>query len=121
MKILRNAVGFVLILLAWFNPLGFEDMVRILIFVLGFDAMTILPKIGIFVIDYLFGFAWLGWTLLLMVAAEAIVMFIPLAEKILKYIVKPMGVFVVSFIAFGLQPALIVAGIDLLLNIGIGK
>lgn len=121
MKLLREMVGFALIFLAWFNPLELEAMTRILIFILGFDAMSMAPKIGIFIIDYFFGFAWLGWTLLILVGAEAIATFLPLAEKIVKLVIKPIGVFAVSFLAFGLQPALIVAGIDLLLNIGIGK
>jgi len=119
MKLLRELIGFVLIILAWFNPFNFDSMIRILIFVLGFDAMSIIPKLAIFVLDYLIGFAWLGFTLLILVAAEIIVML--LGIKKIKLIVKPIAVFAVSFLAFGFQPALIVAGIDLLLNIGIGK
>jgi len=120
MKLIREVLGFGLVFLAWFNPFTLEPMVRILIFLLGFDAMSIIPKIGIFALDYLFGFRWLGWTLLVLVAAEALLTLIPFGKKI-NIIVKAIAVFGVSFLAFDLQPALIVTGIDLLLNIGIGK
>lgn len=116
MKLLREVIGFGLVFLAWFNPFNLEAMIRILVFILGFDAMSIVPKIGIFALDYLFGFRWLGWTLLILVAAEAILTFIPFGKKI-NIIVKAVAVFSVSFLAFGLQPALIVAGIDLLLTL----
>ncbi|HKZ45726.1 MAG TPA: hypothetical protein VJ343_03410 [archaeon] len=119
MKFLRELVGFALVVLSWFNPFSFDLMVRILIFVLGFDLMSILPKLFIFVLDYLVGFSWLGFTLIILVAAE--IVFILLEVKRIRLIVKPIAVFIVSFLSFGFQPALIVAGIDLLLNIGIGK
>lgn len=119
MGILREIIGFALIALAWFDPFGFDIMIRILMFVLGFDLMSIIPKIGIFVIDYLFGFSWLGWTLLILVATELITMLI--VGKIIRLIVKPLAVFTVSFLALGLQPALIIAGIDLLLNLSVRK
>lgn len=119
MKLLRELIGFALVILSWFNPFNFGLMVRILVFVLGFDIMSIVPKLAIFVLDYLIGFAWLGFTLLILVAAEILVML--LGIKKIKLIVKPIAVFAVSFLAFGFQPALIAAGIDLLLNIGTGK
>lgn len=118
MRFLFELIGLAMILFSWFNPFGLDMMIRVLIFLLGFDMFGIIPKIAIFVIDYLFGFAWLGWTLLIMVAAEAIVMLI---SKKINLIVKPVAIFAVSYLALGLQPALITAGIDLLLNIGMKK
>jgi len=120
MRFLREIVGFALIALTWFDPFGLDIMIRILVFILGFDLMSIIPKIGIFVVDYIFGFAWLGWSLLILVAAELIAKFL-IVGKIIKLIVKPLAVFIVSFLALGFQPALIVAAIDLLLNLGVGK
>lgn len=116
---LRELIGFVLVVLAWFNPFGSDIMIRILFFILGFDFMSIIPKLAVFVLDYLVGFTWLGFTLLILVAAEIVVML--LGIKKINLIVKPISVFAVGFLAVGLQPALIIAGIDLLLNIGIGK
>ena len=119
MKLLRELVGFALVVLAWVNPFDFELKIRILMFILGFDAMSILPKIAVFALDYIIGFARLGFTLLILVAAEVIVLLLEI--KKLNLIIKPIAVFVISFLSVGLQPALIIAGIDLLLNIGIGK
>jgi len=127
MRFTREIIGFALIVLAWFDPFGLDIMIKILMFILGFDLMSLIPKIIIFVLDYLFfilnysfGFGWLGWSLLILVAAEALLMLIPFGKKI-NIIIKTVAVFGVSFLAFGIQPALIVAGIDLLLNLGVGK
>ena len=118
-KPLRELIGIALVIFSWFNPFNFDLTIRIIIFVLGFDTLSVLPKLAIFATDYLFGFAWLGFTLFILVAAEAIVVL--LGIKKIRLIIKPAAVFIVSFFSLGFQPALIVTGIDLLLNIGIGK
>jgi hypothetical protein len=121
MKFLREVVGIILIFAAWLNPFGLEMMVRLAIFIIGFDCMSIFPKIAIFAADFFIGFFhWLGFTLLILVGAESVLMLSKKKQDI-GMAVKPACVFLVAFISLGLQPALIAAGIDLLLNIGIGK
>jgi len=120
MGVIRELIGIALVVVAWFDPLHLDLTMRILIFILGFDTMSLIPKIGVFILDYFLGFAWLGWTLLILLATEIISSFL-IIGKIVRLIVKPVAVFAVAFLALGLQPALIVAGIDLLLNLGIGK
>ena len=120
MGFLREIIGFVLVFVAWFDPLGLDLMIRVLIFILGFDLMSLVPKVGVFVLDYFIGFGYLGFTLLILLVIEVITTFL-LIGIIIKLILKPLAVFGISFLYFGLQPALILAGIDLLLNLGIGK
>jgi hypothetical protein len=120
MRLLRDVVGIILILFAWLNPLGLDAMVRVIIFIVGFDAMEVFSKIVTFAIDFLLGFfGWLGLTLLILVGVESVLML--MKKEDISKVVKPVSVFVIGLISIGFQPALVAAGIDLLLNIGLGK
>ena len=119
-KFLINAIGLILVILSWFNPFGFDLQIRIIFFIIGFDMMSILPKIGIFLLNLIFpfsmAFGYLSWTLFILFFSELAIAYTE-AYKSYRLIIKPAAVFIVAYIALGLQPALIVAGIDLLINL----
>lgn len=119
-KFLGNAIGLALILLSWFDPFGLGLQVRIVLFIIGFDIMSILPKIGIFLLNLLFplsaAFGYLSWALLILFFSELVIAYTE-AYKPYRLVIKPSAVFVVAYLALGLQPALVVAGIDLLINL----
>lgn len=120
MKVFLRLVGIVLALFAWFNPLGLDMMLRVSFFILGFDMMGIIAKIGIFALNFFFPvfgnmFGIFSWTLLLLFASELVVLLTPIAQEY-RLAIKPLAVFVTAFLPLGLQPALVVAGIDLLVN-----
>lgn len=117
MNILKESIGIALVVLAWFDPLQLGTPFKILFFILGFDLLSLFPKIGIFLIDYFLVLSGLGWMLLFLVIAECIVELL-LVGKLINLTVKPLAVFAIIYMNnFGLELALIVAGIDLLLNL----
>jgi len=108
-------------LFAWFNPLALDMLVRVALFILGFDMMGMAAKLAVFALNFFWpvlgdAFGTFSWTLLLLVAAELIIMIIEV-ERPYRLFVKPAAVFATAFISLGLKPALIVAGIDLLINL----
>jgi len=120
MKIFLRLAGVALALLAWFDPLGLGALPRMSLFILGFDMMGIAAKFGIFALNFfvpVFGdsFGVFSWTLLLLFASELAVLLTPVAEEY-RLAIKPATVFIAAFLSLGLQPALIVAGADLLIN-----
>lgn len=120
MKIFLRLAGIALALFAWFNPLGLEMLLRVSLFILGFDMMGIVAKIGIFTLNFFFPvfgytFGIFSWTLLLLFASELIILLTSIALEY-RLAIKPLAVFVIAFLSLGLQPALVVAGIDLLIN-----
>jgi hypothetical protein len=122
MNLIKDGIGLALIFVAWFNPLKFDLPIQITLFVLGFDATDIVFKLFLFVLNFFFPIlgepgSFLTWTLLILMASEVA---ISLLEKLsfLFLIIKPLVVFITIF--FGMnnfQLALIVAGIDLILNL----
>jgi hypothetical protein len=122
MGLIRDAIGLILIFLAWFNPFNFGLPIQIALFIIGFDAMGIVMKLLLFIVNFFFlplgdSGSFLIWTLLLLMSVEIA---LSLLEKLffLTMIVKPLIVFITIF--FGMnnfQLALIVAGIDLILNL----
>ena len=121
MNILRLTIGLILIVLAWFDPFNFGLSFRIVLFVLGFDMLSLVIKIGIFIVDYLLSYylvgVGIGWMLILLLIAEVITKFLFL-KWIVDLIVKPVVVFVILFYnGIIWEAAIIVAGIDLLLNL----
>jgi hypothetical protein len=119
-KFLINAIGLVLVILSWFNPFGLGLQVRIILFIIGFDMMSILPKVGVFLLNLLFpfstAFGYLSWTLLILFFSELSIAYTKV-YKPYRLVIKPLAVFIVAFLALGLQPALVAAGIDLLINL----
>jgi len=124
MGLFRSLLGIALVMVAWFNPLGIDLYLRILMFILGFDMMSIVLKVGIFVIGFFGvfpGVTNLGFTLLILMAVEIITTLL-IVGLIARMILKPLAVFVVAFLAgISLQPSLIVAAIDLILNLDVKK
>lgn len=121
MKLALNVAGLLVALFAWFNPLSFDMFVRISLFILGFDMIEMPAKIAVFALNFFFpvfgdAFGAFSWTLLLLFMAELILMVVEV-ERPYKLLIKPIAVFATAFLSLSLQPALIVAGIDLLINL----
>ncbi len=115
---LRQVIGLALIVLAWFNPLGLDVTLQAVLFILGFDMTSLWVKIGVFLLDFFLDFSTLGIPLVLLVVAEVVSRFI-LVGYLVDYILKPVAVFAIIYLnGFGIEIAIIVAGIDLLLNMG---
>jgi len=122
MEIFKNLLGLVLILLAWFNPFGLIFPFRLAFFILGFDLARWITKLLLFVINFFFPLLgekglFLVWTLLFLLVLE----FIFSHSKIFKALMITSKLLVIFFsVWFGLkdfQLALIIAGIDLILNL----
>ncbi|MHC4751284.1 MAG: hypothetical protein ACYTFW_15610 [Planctomycetota bacterium] len=120
MKAFLTLVGLLVMLFVWFNPLGLDMLLRVALFILGFDMMWVVLKIVIFGINFVFpifgeGVEMFSWTLLLLTAGEIVLIAFE-ADRPFRFIVKPFVVFAAVFISLGIQPAVALAGIDLLIN-----
>ena len=121
MRSLLTFVGLLVSLVAWFNPFALDMLVRAALFILGFDMMAMSAKVAVFALNLFFpvfgdAFGTFSWTLLLLVMAELIIATIEI-ERPYRLLVKPIAVFITVSLSLGLQPALVVAGIDLLINL----
>jgi len=122
MNILRQTIGLVLIVIAWIDPFSLGLPFRIVLFVLGFDMLSLVIKLGIFIVEYLLSHYFgsgvgIGWFLILLLIAELMTKFL-LFKWIVDLIIKPVLVFVILFYnGIIWEAAIIVAGIDLLLNL----
>ena len=118
MDILKQLIGLLLITLAWIDPFELGTSFQVLVFILGFDLTHLILKLGIFAADMILDISGLGWYLGIFIAVEALFYFLKL-KGILKYIIKPLVVFLIIFInGLGWELGIIVGGIDLLLNFG---
>ena len=125
MRFLLTLIGFGIMLFAWFNPLELDMLLCVALFILGFDMMGIIMKILIFWVNFAFPvfgdgefgevFGMFTWTLLMLVLGEMVLIAID-AHRPFRLLVNPLIVFVASFISLGIQPALALAGTDLLIN-----
>jgi len=120
-NLFTNILGLAIAICAWFNPLGFETLLRISLFILGFDMMGMPAKLGVFALNLFFpvfgdAFGSFSWILLILFVSELIIMAVNV-ERPYRLLVKPAAVFATAFLSLGFQPALIVAGIDLLINL----
>jgi len=121
MGALRTLAGLLITLFVWFNPFALGMLVRVALFILGFDMIGMGVKIAVFVLNFFFPvfgdtFGTFSWTLLLLVLAELVIATIEV-ERPYRLLVKPAAVFITAYLALGLQPALVVAGTDLLINL----
>jgi hypothetical protein len=115
MNILRQVIGLVLIIIAWVNPLNLGENFRIILFILGFDMIFLFIKFLVFGIDYFLGIG-IGWFLIFSIIAEVVTKFF-FAKSFLGLLLKPLAVFAILYLSnLSLEIAIIVAGIDLLLN-----
>lgn len=116
MKILRSLIGLLLVTLGWIDPFGLGMEFQALLFILGFDFMQLVFKLGVFAADLFLNISGLGFYLVALIGIEALIYFLKL-KKLVGYIVKPLAVFGIVYLGgFGWQLGLIVGGIDLLLN-----
>jgi len=121
MSNLLKIAGLVLAMFCWFNPAGLDAIILLPLFILAFDMMGMWMKLIVFAVSIAFpvfgdAFGSFSWMLLLMFAADVVLKLLEI-ERPYKILVKPAAVFVVAFSAIGLQPALVIAGIDLLINL----
>jgi hypothetical protein len=121
MGMITRVAGIALAALAWLNPLALPSALQIALFILGFDMSGLVGKVALFAIIFLlppvFGPE---------VGAFVIALFVMLVVELLifafeidrwyRLLLKPGAVFIAAFLALGFQPALIVAGVDLLIN-----
>ncbi|MEM5777625.1 MAG: hypothetical protein QXJ06_04230 [Candidatus Aenigmatarchaeota archaeon] len=116
-NLLRQIIGLSLIIFSWLDPFFWGEEFRIVSFILGFDIMTLFPKIIIFGIDYFWNISGYGLFLLLQVAEGLIFDFFTLSRMI-ELIVKPGIVFLIIFLNdFGFWLAFFAAVIDFFLNL----
>ncbi|MBU5688729.1 MAG: hypothetical protein KQA41_00660 [Candidatus Aenigmarchaeota archaeon] len=114
--LLRQVIGLSLILFSWLDPFYWGEEFQIVSFILGFDMMTLFPKIIIFGIDYFWDISGYGLFLLLQVIEDLIFDFFTLG-RIIELIVKPGIVFLIIFLnGFGFWLASIAAVIDFIFN-----
>lgn len=122
MGFFREVIGFALLFISWFNPFGLDLLIRILIFILGFDMVSLVPKLVVFGLNFffpLFGtvFGYFAWTLLILVAAE-IVSLVIVVGILINLILKPVFVFIITFLVTNqVDISVITAVIDLFLNL----
>jgi hypothetical protein len=115
-SLLRQLIGLFLIFLSWLDPFSWGEDFQIVSFILGFDMMTLLPKIIIFGIDYFWDISGYGLFLLIQVAEDLVFDYFTLGRAI-ELIVKPLVVFSIIFInGFGFWLAAIAAVIDFIFN-----
>lgn len=100
MNFLRELIGFALVCVAFFNPFGLNFLFRVVLFILGLDLVSLVPKIGFFLFDFLTGFSGLHFFVLLLVAAGFITKFL---AATLSLLLKPL---VVLFLVFLVRPEL---------------
>ncbi len=118
MDILKQTIGLALIILAWLDPLELGMTFQVLLFILGFDLVHLIPKVIIFMLDYFYDLSGLGWMLLLLIGVESALELLKI-KSFINLVAKPLVVFlIIYFNNLGLELAVIIAGIDLLLNIG---
>ena len=94
MGILKDLIGFSLVCLSFFNPFNLNLPLRLSLFLIGFDLMSFLPKVAIFLFDFFIGFSGLGILLLFL-------LFVDILAKIilsgLAVIVKPLLIFLLLY------------------------
>ena len=115
MRLLRQVIGLALIITAWINPLSLGENFRIVLFILGFDMISLIVKILAFVMNYFIGIG-IGWILILSILADVVTKFL-FKKSFLGLVLNPLAVFAILYLSnLGLEIAIIVAGIDLILN-----
>lgn len=121
MGMLTRVAGVALAVLAWFNPLGLPFALCVALFILGFDLSGMLGKLALFAFIIFFPVSFgaevgaFVIALFVMLVVELLLFAFEL-DRLYRLVLKPGAVFVAAYLALGLQPALIVAGVDLLAN-----
>lgn len=90
MSLIKDFIGIILIFVAFFNPFNLDFIFRLILFILAFDLLSFLPKIAIFIFDFLFGFTGLGVLLIFLFFADVLSKIISAS---LSMILKPLIVF----------------------------
>ena len=115
-NLLRQVIGLGLIFFSWLDPFYWGEEFQIVSFILGFDMMTLFPKIIIFGIDYFWNISGYGLFLLIQVAEDIVFDFFTLG-RVIELIAKPLVVFsIIFFNGFGFWLAAIAAVMDFIFN-----
>jgi len=122
MGLITSVIGLLLAAFAWFNPLALPFALQIALFILGFDMSGLLGKIALFALLFflppVFGpdVGAFVVTLFIMLVVELLIFAFEL-DRLYRLVLKPAAVFVAAYIAIGLDAALVLAGIDLVINV----
>lgn len=78
--------------------------------------MGLFIKICVYILEFIFDISGLGWYLIILIGVEAIIHLLELS-KFFDIVLKPAAVFLIIYLNnLGWELALIIAGIDLMLN-----
>ena len=119
MGIFRQLLGLSLIFISWFNPLSLTSEWRVILFILGFDLVSLLPKVIIFGLDFFFELLepLLAWTVLLLIIVELLARFL-ISGFLLNFIIKPIILFLVGYLnGLSTSLCLIISTIGVAINL----
>lgn len=115
-NVVKQAIGLFLIFLSLADPFSWGNDFKIVAFIIGFDAMALLPRIIIFGIDFLWDISGFG-LLLILAIIEDIAFHLFSVGAILQTMIRPAVVFFIVFVnGYGFWIAILAAAIDLVLN-----
>jgi hypothetical protein len=97
MGLAKDLIGLSLALIAFFNPFSLHFIVRIILFLIGFDLMSFIPKFGLFLFDYFIGFSGLGILLIFLVFVDILAKII---LKLINLFLKPIIIFLLIYFLF---------------------
>ncbi|MEM5855288.1 MAG: hypothetical protein QW472_03130 [Candidatus Aenigmatarchaeota archaeon] len=121
MNWLKNLIGLALISVSWLDVLGSNFQLKLTLLIIGFDLTSLLFKILIFLINSFLLFhgkgIFLSWVFFTIIVLEFLFSQLKSA-KFLKLVSKPSIIFFsVLFSLQNIHLALILAGIDLIINL----
>ncbi|MEM5853509.1 MAG: hypothetical protein QW228_04025 [Candidatus Aenigmatarchaeota archaeon] len=121
MNWLKNLIGLALISVSWLDVLGSNFQLKLTLLIIGFDLTSLLFKILIFLINSFLLFhgkgIFLSWVFFTIIVLEFLFSQLK-STKFLKLVSKPSIIFFsVLFSLQNIHLALILAGIDLIINL----
>ncbi|MFH8119707.1 MAG: hypothetical protein QXS37_02795 [Candidatus Aenigmatarchaeota archaeon] len=118
---MKNLIGLALISVSWLDVLGSNFQLKLTLLIIGFDLTSLLFKILIFLINSFLLFhgkgIFLSWVFFTIIVLEFLFSQLK-STKFLKLVSKPSIIFFsVLFSLQNIHLALILAGIDLIINL----
>jgi hypothetical protein len=94
----KDLIGIVLIILAWFNPIQADIILRILIFILGFELMSFFVKLVMLIFGIIFPiFELLPIFLIALFILELILSFI-ITGMVFSLVFRPIILIIIGFL-----------------------
>jgi hypothetical protein len=94
----KDLIGIVLIILAWFNPIQADIILRILIFILGFELMSFFVKLVMMIFGIIFPiFELLPIFLIALFILELILSFI-ITGIVFSLVFRPIILIIIGFL-----------------------